>query len=182
MPTSSASGPQIPFSGAELLRAKELGHQLVLYVDEMVDATGKRVPLTLRQMRKKFNATLDGSAIWADSVWTGFESEQFFHNQRPRPGWRLVSIDVVPGTQDKAFLEQTDAIVNYLRDEVFRGIAMPRDYQVAVDEYAKKRGEIEHLLEVDRGRAARAISDLKVTQLTRETPVEGNVSCHSCSD
>ena len=52
--------PAIPFSQAELERAKELGQQLILQVETMTEKTGipasppKNVPLTLLNLKKKF--------------------------------------------------------------------------------------------------------------------------------
>ncbi len=169
------SVPNIPFSREELERAKELGEQLILQVDTMVQkASGlvsrEKVPLTLENLKKKFTKAHDDGKVFYEQDW--YEKEDFFTNEKPRTGWRLTSKEVVEGTLSKNYLEQTDVLVEHLTKEVFKGVKPPKQYEDAIVEFKRERSKIEGLMESDWQEASKALVDLKITSLVRELPVE----------
>ena len=174
----------IPFKKEELERAKELGQQLIYQTDAM-DAknpdTGKMergVPLTLENLRTYFPKTHDSGKFLASQGSSDFwyKNEDFFKNEKPRAGWRLTSKDLVPGTTSKNYVDQTDRLVEHLKQDVFKGVKIPKEYEDAVAEWMKKRSEIGPFAKSSEDakwkQASQMLADLKITKLLRETPVE----------
>lgn len=164
--------PNIPFSKAELQRAKELGQQLIFYTDALPPiARGEKfAPLTLENLKQKFPKAHDGKPTWYSQGW--YENEEFFKSERPRTGWRLTSKDLVPDSISKNYLEQTDVLIEHLTKEVFKGISTPKEYSDAIREFNKERPNIARLIESDWQKASQALVDLKITKLVRELPIE----------
>ena len=174
----------IPFKKEELERAKELGQQLIYQTDAM-DAknpdTGKmerNVPLTLENLRTYFPKTHDSGKFLASQGSSDFwyKNEDFFKNEKPRVGWRLTSKDLVPGTTSKNYVDQTDRLIEHLKNDIFKDVKLPKECEDAIAEWTKKRPEIEPLAKSGDGaewtRASQMLIDLKITKLLRETPVE----------
>lgn len=162
----SAEIPAIPFPQAELEKAKELGQFLVLRINSGPD--GK--PLTMQSMNNLLEEKYetDGSKVLYDTDW--YEKEEFFTNETPRLAWALTSKEMIPDSTDKNYLEQTDAIVDYL-GKIFPE-DLPEKYQKAIQEYQNQRTEIEPLIDSDWQKAAERLESLEITKLTRQAPVE----------
>jgi hypothetical protein len=154
--------PPIPFSEQELRRARELDQYLILQVDTAKDAK----PLTMKSMHNEFG---DGKLLY-DMGW--YKKEPFFTEDAPAPGWKLVSREVIPGSAGEDYLTQTQAIADYLANEVYKGEELPDEYQAAVDEFAGRKDELEELVRKDWEKAAKELADLKLNRLFREKPVE----------
>lgn len=155
--------PEIPFSQAELKRAKELGHHLILYVD-----TRDGQPFTLEDMIEiTNNETSDGNPILYRK-----EQIQNSKDQIPRPGWRLTSPEVTENTTDKNYLEQTESLITYLQNEVFKDQDLPETYRMAIEEFKNKKETLEDLLESDWEEAAQQLASLTINQLLRENAPE----------
>lgn len=170
--TKPETVPNIPFSKAELQRAKELGQQLIFYTDALPPLTKgeKFAPLTLKNLKQKFPKAHDGKSTWYSQDW--YENEEFFKNERPRTGWRLTSKDLISGSVSKNYLEQTDVLIEHLTKEVFKGVSTPKEYSDAIREFNKERPNIARLMESDWQKASLALVNLKITKLARELPVE----------
>jgi MoxR-like ATPase len=161
--------PEIPFSQEEIERAKELGQQLVLYVDNTPD--GK--PLSIMGINGILESkTSEGSKLLYDTDWY---KDEAFANEAPTVGWKLTSKEIIPNSTSKNYLEQTVVLIEYLRKEVFRGVTLkdiPKEYLDAVEEFEDKKTTIEGLISSDWKKAAEELANLKITGLTRETPTE----------
>ncbi len=181
--------PPIPFSIAELKRAKELGQFLIL-----------RLPLTMKQIHEKLGGKLkDGIMLLypsdkemgqiRDDAW--YKKEDFFKKEIPQAGWALVSKEVLgyrDGNPDKNatkvsasknYLEQTHALIDYLQNEVFRDMPMPRAYTEAITEFndfMEANPEFaDQIVSQDESvwkPAAIQLTSFKINQLTRQSPAE----------
>lgn len=150
--------PPIPFSKPELQRAKKLGLFLILRTDKTPDGQ----PLTMQKMVQLINVS------WHD----GYEKKDFFTKDTPKPGWYLVSKDVIPGSTDKHFLYQTQVIADYLRNQFFTDIPMPLVYHDAIKDFDKQKWNIAKNPGWNDQEKAKRLADLKLNQLTRHTPTE----------
>jgi len=168
--------PEIPFSREELEKAKELNQFLVLRVNMASD--GK--PLTLRKINEILKGKVsDGSKLLYADDGTGkiksdswYKDEDFPKTDKPKLAWALVSKEVIPNSTNKNYLNQTEELVEYLRNQVFKGEEVPEEYQEGIEEFKKVKAEIEKLMSSDWEKAAEILSGLKLNQLTRQNPAE----------
>ena len=168
--------PEIPFKREDLERAKELNQFLILRVDKTND--GK--PLTMAKMNELLKGKVkdgtkalysdDGSGKIDDDAW--YKNEDFVLKETPKLSWALASKEVISNSPDKNYLDQTAEIVNYLKNEVFKGKTIPADFQSAIAEFEKAKGEIAKLINDDWKKAAEKLEGLAITKLTRQTPAE----------
>ncbi|PWB38579.1 MAG: hypothetical protein C3F02_02595 [Parcubacteria group bacterium] len=161
--------PPIPFSRADLGRAKELNQQLVLRVDKAADGS----PLTMQKMNEYVDPKLaqagKGKLLY-DIDW--YKNEEFYTTETPEISWALVSKELISGSTNKNYLEQTEVLITYLQNEVFRDMAIPPEYQDAIQEFESKKAVLVTLIESDWQEAAKQLSELDITRLTRQTPAE----------
>jgi hypothetical protein len=168
--------PEIPFRREELERAKELNQFLILRVDKTRDGE----PLTMAKMNELLNGKTkdggkalyrdDGSGKIDDDAW--YKDEDFALKDVPKLSWALVSKEVISSSPDKNYLDQTSEIVDYLKDEVFKGKEVPVEFQSAISEFEKAKDEIGKLINEDWKKAAEKLEELAITKLTRQTPAE----------
>ena len=159
--------PEIPFDRSELQRAAELGQMLVLRVGKTVD--GK--PMTMDKIRDILsNKVKDGGKVLYNTDW--YKDEAFFKDEQIEPCWALTSTEVIPSSTNKNYLEQTEAIVDYLKSEVFAGKPLPKEYQDAIAQFEGQKAEISSLIDSDWKAAAEKLESLSITQMTRQTPAE----------
>jgi len=168
--------PNIPFSEAELKRAKELNQLLILRVNKAKDGQ----PLTMKKMNEfKKGKTKDESKVLystddkgklKDDVW--YKNEDFFTKEAPTLGWALVSKEVISNSTDKNYLDQTETLVDYLKNQVFKGQKLDKAYQEAIDEFNKEKDSIKKLMDPDWKTAAEKLEKLKINQLCRQTPAD----------
>lgn len=174
--TSPETIPDIPFSKEGLERAKELGQQLIYQSDVMnvkdpeTGTLERNVPVTPANLEKYFTKAHDGGRVFYDQNW--YDDENFFKKERPRKGWRLTSKDLVPGSTNKSYLEQTEALIEYLSNEVFKGTKLPKQYKDAIVKFARELPKITSLHVSNWKNASRALVNLQITKLTRELSVE----------
>jgi len=168
--------PEIPFKREDLERAKELNQFLILRVDKTND--GK--PLTMAKMNKLLKGKVkdgtkalysdDGSGKIKDDAW--YKGEDFILKETPKLSWALTGKEVVSNSSDKNYLDQTTEMVNYLKNDVFKGKEIPTEFQGAIAEFEKAKDEIARLLSDDWKKAAEKLEGLAITRLTRQTPAE----------
>lgn len=158
--------PPIPFSEAELKRARELNQYLVLQADKTAD--GRQV--TMKRIHAELGNRLGDGKLLKDIDW--YKKEAFFTDDVPTLGWRLVSREVIPASASADYVEQTQALADYLANEVYRGEELPEAYQSAVKEFESRKAELEKLRGNDWDKAAEELAGLKLNQLFREKPVE----------
>lgn len=160
--------PTVPFPPDELQRAKDLDQILILRVNRAPDGS----PLTMVKMQQmlqgRFDAQSKGKVLF-NTDW--YKDEDFFRKDAPRVGWALVSKQVLPGTTNKNHLQQTKALAIYLQTEVFPG-GIPQKYQEAIQEFEAQEGQIQGIISSKWQEAATKLSQLKLNNFTRQTPVE----------
>lgn len=173
--------PPIPFTEAELERAKELGQFLILRVDHAPDGE----PLTMQKMdallERKFAQAGKGAVLYLPTDEWKTQSA-FFTTETPRLSWALTGKALIPDSTIKNYLEQTKLLVKYVEDEVYKQETIPESYQEALDEFqhyhdqnfkGKKKEEIKALLSKSGWKKyAAELGDLKINQLFRQSPVE----------
>ncbi len=161
--------PPVPFSRAELERARELGQVLVFRVSKAADGT----PLSMKKMGEvltpRFAAEKKG-VVLGDTDWC--KDDPFFKDEAPAAGWALVSCEVVPNTASKNFLQQTEELVRYLRNEAFRGAELPKKYVDAIAQFDAAKAGIATIIKTDWKKAAEKLEALDITPLLRPSPAE----------
>ena len=166
----STAIPLIPFSKAELERAKELGHSLRLRIDHAPDGDA----LTMKKMHEMLQPTFDtdnNGKILYEVSWYG--NEEFFTTETPNMCWVLTSDEVIPNSESKDYLQQTELIAEYLQDTVYDGVELPQEYAEAIEELNEQKDEIRSLISAESWReAADKLAALSINQLTRRTPSE----------
>jgi len=169
----SITVPPIPFTKAELERAKDLNMDLVLLPD--TDPEGK--PLTMARMEELLQSKLkaEGRGKVFFSSW--IKEEPFFTTDTPRAGWHLITREVIPGSLDKNYLEQTEELANYLKTKLYPE-GVPEPYASAITQYEEQRELIiKKYPEIKTDmpgwqELSQDLANLKLNQLTREHPVE----------
>ena len=162
--------PEIPFTTEDLERAKELGQELILYVD----STENGEPLTAKKMKEiTKNKTSTGTTLVA-SDW--FEADSVADKITPRLGWHLSTKETIPKSENKNYLQQTGNLVEYLKNEVFKNQTIPDQYQEAIDEFEKIKKSLEAgTISQDEKLwkpAAEKLSKLKINDFCRENYAE----------
>ena len=161
--------PPIPFSPAELKRAKELNQQLVLRINKAPDGTS----LTMQEINEMVQPKLSQGGkgkLLLNVDW--YAAEQFYTSEPTEFAWALVSKGPIPDSKGKNYLEQTEAMVVYLQNEVFQGMDIPIEYRDAIAEFYSKKAGLAPLIDTDWQEAAKQLVELKINQLTRPTPAE----------
>ncbi|MBU4367369.1 hypothetical protein KKC49_00685 [Patescibacteria group bacterium] len=170
--------PRIPFKREELERAKELGQFLILRTDKAPDGQ----PLTMEKMNEllqvEFEEKNKGKILYGD--W--YKDEDFFTKETPKLEWALTSKEVIPNSTNKSYLEQTELIADYLKNQVFKDKQLPKQYEEAIQEFNKHyqynfrnktKEEIRAIIGGNQwGEVAKQLSKLKINQLTRQSPSE----------
>jgi hypothetical protein len=160
--------PKVPFSKQELIEAKRLGQELVLYVDKA--KSGK--PLTSFEICDTLgNKTSQGTQFFGN--YEKYFSEIGLGSETPRLGWRLSSKECIPSSGSKNYFNQTQAIVDYLKNEVFKKGAVPKEYADAFAEWEKAKAtslkaDSESSDDSKWKDASQKLANLKITELSRE--------------
>ena len=172
--------PDIPFSREELERAKEMGQMLVLRVDRTED--GK--PMSLEAMndiiQKRWDEEGKGKLLYTTNEYKNWKKRTGadFSQKAPRAGWALVSKKLLPQSTSKNYAQQTELMVARLKDNVFKDMEIPEEYEEAFQEWEQvkqKNKNIQELLrnpdnpKYDWQQAAKELVKLKITQLTRQS-------------
>ncbi len=160
--------PPIPFTEDELTRGRALGQFLNMVVDKKV--TG--APLTMKGVDEVCKGKLGNDPLLYNRDW--YRNELFYTTDPvvKKATWKLVTRDVIPGSLGENYLVQTQALVDYLVNEVFAGVPLPELYQVAVDEFEANKSRLVALMDNNWQKAAEELSALKVNQLFRLSPGE----------
>lgn len=165
--------PPIPFGVEDLERAKELGQMLVLRIDQTTP--GK--PLSMEAMhailQERFTREGKGRVFNSAQGWKGVFPD-YFAKEAPRAGWALVSKEIIPDSTSKNYIAQTETIIQYLKQEVFKGKELSSLYKEAVEEFELQKAELTALVASNWQEAAKRLAGLKITQLTRQEAVEGH--------
>lgn len=158
--------PPIPFSEAELMKARELGQYLTLQVHQNQDGE----LLTMEQLHRQSGNKLGNGKLLFHTDWYGAES--FYTRDTPVPGWKLTSREVLPGSLGQNYIDQTQTLSDYLVNKVYEGEELPSVYQQAVAEFTSRKAELEDLLRRDWKKCGEQVVNLRINKLFREKPVE----------
>ena len=135
--------PPILFSPEELRRARELGQFLILRSNQIPDDK-LELPNTKQTLEKA-----------------------------PTGRWALVTKEIIPDSTDKNYLEQTEQLIKYLREQVFADVEIPAEYQEAISEFEAQKEELRPLAESREEEiwepAAERLANLKISRLTRQS-------------
>ena len=161
--------PNIPFSKEDLEKARELGQFLILRVDKAKDGTGLSMKKMHDMMAEEFKKDGYGK-ILVSIDW--YKEEEFFTKETPKLSWALTSKEVIPDSTGKNYLQQTENIIDYIKEKVFKGGSLPKEYQDAIKEFAEQKEKISKLMKEDWKEAAKILEELRITKLTRKSPSE----------
>ncbi|MBI2645103.1 hypothetical protein HYW94_02940 [Candidatus Uhrbacteria bacterium] len=167
--------PPIPFSAVELTEAKERGEFLILRMDALPG--GK--PLTMQNLDLYFAG--DFKALHNPTDDWKVKSE-FFTKETPRVSWALVSKELIQNSTIKNYYDQTIAIRDHLKNEVFKG-GMSREYEDAIQEFeawvnatfpGKTSIQIKAELQDNNKwqQYAERLANLKINQMCRQSGVD----------
>lgn len=158
--------PPIPFSEADLERAKALGQMLILRVDKTADGQA----LTMKRLNELVQPRLDEKKLGKVLYGQGWYTDEDFYTVEAVPGgWALVTKEVLPNSTKKNYLQQTEVIVDYLKKKVFPK-NMPPHFQQAIADFESQKTKLAKLINNDWAKAAKTLEVLAITRLTRPTP------------
>lgn len=169
--------PNVPFSKEELERAKELGQILILRQPVTMEQIIDSLKGKLKDGRKLLGSIDEATGKLSSGCW--YKDEKFLKEERATAGWALVSKEVVPGSTSKNYLEQTEVMIDYLQNKVFEGKTPPPEFADAVMEFnafmKANPGFAPKVKSAEASEwkaAAAQLESLKITKLTRQSPVE----------
>ena len=108
--------------------------------------------------------------MFYDTDW--YKEEEFFTGDYPKMSWVLTGKEIITDSNNKNYLQQTESIIDYIKEKVFKGGALTKEYQDAIKEFAEQKGKISKLMKDDWQEAAKILEELKITKITRQSPVE----------
>ncbi|MCD8494755.1 MAG: hypothetical protein LRY41_03580 [Candidatus Pacebacteria bacterium] len=164
--------PEISFSVEELERGRELGQQLILYIDTKRDGT----PFTVSNIHNIISGvTSDGKNLLYDK--THIAEDLVLATQTPRLGWRLTTPEVIDNSTNKNYLQQTETLIKYLQNVHYKEVVMPQAFKEAICEFntintSEIREKIMSLETPKWQEVARMLSGLSINELTRERSSE----------
>lgn len=161
--------PDIQFSLDELRQAKDRGEMLVLYTDKAPDGQPLTMEKMLALLKPEFDKDGKGGVLY-NTAWC--QTEDFFKKEAPKVKWGLAGKDFIPNSTNKNYLQQTEVLADYVKNTIFKGQAIPPEYQEALREFEKQKGDIVKLLGSDWNEAGKRLAALKLTQMTRTSPIE----------
>jgi hypothetical protein len=170
--------PVIPFSQAELEQAKALNQMLILRIENGPDGN----PMTMEQMETMFKDRWqqDGKGAVLNHNWD-YTAEDFFKDpdQKPTLEWALVTREVIPASTEKNYVAQTEAMITYLRENIFglqAGEELPSPYQEAIKEFERQKRvlatQAASSTQSDWQAAADTLAKLQITKLLRRTSAQ----------
>ena len=164
-----AEVPGIPFSVEELERAEKLGQMLLLRVDKTAEGKPMSLEAMTEVMAKRWKDEGKGDLLSTADGWKSWIGEDRFTTESPRTGWALVSKDVLPESLSKNYIEQTEVIIATLKSDVFKDMDIPEEYTKAIAEFESRKAKLTELVGEDWKKAAKELTELKISQMTRQT-------------
>lgn len=170
--------PQIPFSQADLEWAKGLGEMLVLRTSTYSDGrpfTALIMESILGDLFFKNNKSRVFAEHSVKDANLSIEGGNVYFNHSPRPGWAFVSKEPLSTTINKGYLDQTQALTEYISTKEFLGGKVPDKFKEAIDEvdknmrplYEKYNGNPVISTAASRRELFISIVGLKINQLSR---------------
>jgi len=107
--------PPIPYSQADLEKAKKMGMYLILRLDK----DGQGNPLTAKRMndlkQAEFTRNNRGKILYNAEDW--YKNEEFFIGETPKLSWTLTSGDILPGSTNNNYVHQTRILRDHLKSQ-----------------------------------------------------------------
>ncbi|MBI3632543.1 MAG: AAA family ATPase [Candidatus Vogelbacteria bacterium] len=173
----------IPFNEAEIKLHKALGHKLVYEVNR----TPEGEPLTLAKLSelagnniiatntdgtpkeyRLYKDQFDDTGKIKDAAW--FSKETAMLSETPGGEWKFVSAEVIPGTESKNYIDQTDFLIKYVKDNIFKKTGLPVEYQKTIEAWNRDKPKIQQLItDAKWPEAAKALGEHPISQLLRES-------------
>ncbi len=157
-----------PVTVEMLARGRELGAILSLRTGR----TGDGKPITGQWMRQTLEPRLKeerkGRIFYNTDL---YDKMDFFTQDGPRHDLALAftTKNVIDGSTDVNYLEQTKSLVDFLQRKVFADQTLQPAYQDAITQFKNQKEELEQLLARDWRQAAAKLSQLAINQLARRT-------------
>jgi len=163
--------PEIPFSREQLERAKEMGQMLLLRVEQTDDGRPMSLETMVNIVQGRWDKEKRGGLLYTIDEYKNWKSRigDDFGQKTPRSGWALVSKGLLPKSRDKNYIEQTEVIIKALREKTFKDIEMPEEYEEAIQEFEANKARLVELMSGNWRQVAKELSELKITQLTRQS-------------
>src|SRR3989338_4587021 len=172
--------PEIPFSREELERAKEMGQMLLLRVDRTEDGKLMSLEAMFNIIQKRWDKEGKGKLLYTSDEYKNWKERTGadFGQKALRAGWTLVSRELLQQSTSKNYAQQTELIVVYLKDTVFKDMEIPEEYEEAFQEWEQVKQTDKNIQELLRNpdnpkydwqQAAKELAELKITQLTRQS-------------
>lgn len=126
---------QVPFkfSEAEAQNALRLGTPISLHV-----------PLTMLNLNAHV-ATAQNRKALSDP--RRYAKEGFAKNDADKLEWRQTTPNQIPKTFGKDFFDRTDLQIEFLREEIFKGLPLPAHFERAIQEWSTERPKIAPLVQ-----------------------------------
>lgn len=153
--------PPLPYSREDLEKAKEIGEMLVLRTDK--DGEGR--PLTMQRISSI--VVSKGPATFPRLSGT-YRDQAYFNQSTPQSEWKLVSKDILPGSTNLNYLDQTRLLRDHLKDA---GLLTPEDEAECSDAHLDEISRLFKNHETT-GQAWRKLESLAVNYKHRRAPVE----------
>ena len=172
--------PDIPFSREELERAKEMGQMLLLRVDRTEDGKPMSLEAMINIIQKRWDKEGKGKLLYTDNKYKNWKERTGadFSQKSPHTGWAFVSKELLPQSTSKNYAQQTELMVAYLKDNVFKDMEIPEEYEEAFQEWEQAKQTDKNIQELlhnpdnpkyDWQQAAKELAELKITQLARQS-------------
>ena len=167
----SGDAPKTDFSPQELIlmQSRARGEFLFHRVDKAPDGS----PLTMQRMaqllQERFDAAKVGKILF-NTDW--YQNEAFFMEERPRPGLVVVSKDPILGSFNQNYHRQTQTLVDYVVNRVFKDRDLSKIAKEGVRQWEKEKEGLVKLQDSSWVEAAKEYSALVINQSFREKAVE----------
>ncbi len=163
--------PPVPFTKEQLEKAKELGMNLVLQVGKTPSGDALTIKKMLAILGNLTPAVGVPPNLHMDSSWA--ETDNVGAKDAPRLGWKLVTKDFIPDSTNKNYLEQTEKIIDFVKNKLYSGKEPSKRFADAIKDFEAKKPELARLLSERKfGDFTQMLTACYINNLTRELPCE----------
>jgi len=172
--------PPIPFTTEEIKHHEKLGHLLYfepshtpegepLTIAKMAELAGSNIIVTNSDGTKEYRLwknQFDDNGNIKDKAW--FSKQTALLSETPTGTWKFVSKEIIPGSEGKNYIDQTDFLINDLKTNIFP-TGLPQEYQEAITIWERDKANIQQLITDGKHlEAVKALSQQPISKLTRE--------------
>ncbi len=180
--------PPVPFTPETIELHEKLGHYLVyetkttpegnpLTIEEMAKIAGSNVietnpdssPKAYRLHKEQFGH--NGESL--SSAWFSDRAKyQAIFSETPDGGWKFVSPEIIDGSTNRNYVDQTDFLINYWKEHIFENddSKIPQEYADAFKKWDDNKASIQDLMKQSKWiEACDVLSKHPVSKLIRES-------------